>query len=389
MEVAQRDHLTVTQDGAAHTLTLLAFAGPTGGHLFPAQAFSECLRRRQEKSDIYLVTSRKGEKLVAQMPPGLFRGVFYLEEFPFPSGISLRSIAFLLKLPKVFLASANLLFRLKPDVCVGFGSYVSFPGMLVAALLKIPTLIHEQNLIPGRATRFLASRVDGVAVSFDQTFLGAKLRSRYVTGLPLRSQLRQGAKNAMTKKKEKFCVLIVGGSQGAHRLNELVLEALGGLDSAEKEKMAVTHIAGLNDFAGVRESYKKMEIESDVFPFYVKMEGLYQRADLAVTRAGANTLFELSFFRLPAIVIPYPYAEVHQAANAAYFESRQAVICKTQDTLSAEELRQEIRHLRDSPEDCRRLSKKIGDIFPADAGERLVDLTEHLLAGAGRAYEHC
>lgn len=322
------------------------------------------------------------------MPHGLFNEVFYLEEFPFPSGISLRSMTFLLQLPKAFLASANLLLRFKPDVCAGFGSYVSFPGIFLASLFRIPTLIHEQNLIPGKATRLLASRVTSVAVSFEETLSG-KLDGRTVTGLPLRSPLRESAKKRQPGKREKFCVLVVGGSQGAQRLNGLFLEALEGLNSEEKKKIAVIHIAGTNDYTRVGESYKKMEIESDVFPFHEKMQELYLRADMAVTRAGANTLFELSLFRLPAIVVPYPYAEAHQAANAAYFEFRQAIVFKNQDTLSAHDLRREILRLMNSPEDCERLSENIAEIYSAEAEERLVDLAENLIPKLRKTYAYC
>ena len=147
-------------------MKISVFAGHSGGHLFPAVAFSESLRKRFPQSTILLVTSPKGRVLVERLPKGIFDRVCYLPEFPFPSGLSLRMFSFLLKLPQVFILSSQYLSKEKPDICVGFGSYVSFPGMLLSSWRKIPTLIHEQNLIPGKATNWLAKHADCVAVSF-------------------------------------------------------------------------------------------------------------------------------------------------------------------------------------------------------------------------------
>ena len=351
-------------------LRAAVFAGHSGGHLFPAAAFAESLRGRFPESRIGLVTSRKAEPLISKLSPGLFDRVDYFPEFPFTFKPSLRSLGFFLRFLQAFALSFFYFRNNKVTLCVGFGSYVSCPGVLTAKFLKIPTLIHEQNLIPGIATKMLARHADIVAVSFDDTFKNLNLKRRIVTGLPLRRELLAAASS---KASNLFRILVVGGSQGAHRLNELVLETFSRLLPEEKQKMAVTHLTGKEDFTWVSKKYSDLGIRNEVFSFCETMEQIYPKADMAITRAGANTLFELALFQLPAVVVPYPHAGAHQQANAAYFASRGAVILKEENTLTGDALLGEILKLKNNPKELQALSSAMAGISHPDAGAALAE----------------
>jgi UDP-N-acetylglucosamine--N-acetylmuramyl-(pentapeptide) pyrophosphoryl-undecaprenol N-acetylglucosamine transferase len=261
---------------------------------------------------------------------------------------------------------------------VGFGSYAAYPGLKIASKRKIPVLIHEQNCVPGKATRWLARDADCVAVSFEETLADENLRLREVVGLPIRSALR---KAAMERKKdgERFRILVVGGSQGAHRLNEVVLETFSQLSSEEKTKIAVMHITGMKDHEWVAQRYRQINIQAETFPFFDKMHELYRRSDLAITRAGANTLFELALFKLPAVVIPYPYAGAHQKANADYFAAEEGILTRGESVLDSGWLLEQIRILQSDSSRRIKMSETISKLAAPDAASRLVELAEKLL----------
>ncbi len=360
-------------------LRCAVFAGHSGGHLFPAAAFVDSLRERFPQSWTGLVTSRKAGPLISKLRPGLFDRVDYFPEFPF----SLKSMGSFFRFLRAFVLAFFYLRKNKVQFCAGFGSYVSAPGVLMAKFLGIPTLIHEQNLIPGMATRLLAKHADIVAVSFDETFKDLNLKRRVVTGLPLRPQLMNAAGcrgNAdIAPTADFFHILVVGGSQGAHRLNELILESFSRLLPEEKKKIAVTHLTGTEDFNWVSKKYLELGIQGEVYPFYDTMEHLYPKADMAITRAGANTLFELALFKLPAVVVPYPHAGAHQYANAESFAGRGAVILEEENTLTAEKLLAQILKLKNNPEERRALSDAMAGLSHSDAGSRLAETAMNLI----------
>ena len=274
---------------------------------------------------------------------------------------------------------------MRPDLSVGFGSYVSYPGMRLSVWMKIPTLIHEQNLTPGKATQWLAPHVERVAVSFDDTFEELSQGKRAVTGLPLRSDLRSSFAGKHPKPvktaAERFRILIVGGSQGASRINQLILDAFLQFSPEELKKIAVKHITGTSDLRKITEAYQKMNIQAETFAFHNRMQEIYGETDLAITRAGANTLSELSLFGVPAMVIPYPFAGAHQIDNARFFENRKAVIVAEEETIDAAWMAQKIREMMNSPESLSLLSKNIQTLSCVDADEQLVKLAEDLLKG--------
>ncbi len=358
---------------------ILILAGPSGGHLFPAYAFAESLRQRLPESALQLVTGQRAQPLVSRWNGRLFEKIHYLHDFPYPRGFSFKTFQFLIELTRGFIQSSRFLSSFQPELCVGFGSYIAYPGLVLSAWKKIPVLLHEQNLLPGQATDRLIPHANHIAVSFEETYRTLKPGLRSVTGLPIRSALRQAAQTARASEDGRFRVLVVGGSQGAHRLNQIVLDGFSRLDGEEKTKYAVIHITGKQDFDRVKETYASMEIAHQVFPFVENMQDIYSRADMAVTRSGANTLFELALFRLPAIVIPYPYAGGHQSENAKSFAASGAIIFRDEESVSADWLMESIRGLRKDKARRDAMSQAIAGRHRPDAADRLANLAQSFL----------
>lgn len=359
---------------------LVVYAGPTGGHVFPAQSFSEGFRKRFPDSRIDLVTCHRAEPLVEKMPHGIFDSVSYLPEFGFPGGFSWKTVKPFFLFPYLFLRAFLHLRRLKPDLCVGFGSFVSYPGMMTACWLKIPTLIHEQNKIPGKATQWLVPHMDVVAESFEETRFLQKPKVLHTVGLPLRSFIVEAAsKGREGSTPRPFTLLVIGGSQGAQGLNKVVTDAMAVLSDEERVKMAVIHIAGKRDQAWVAERYEQLSLASEVYPFFSAMDELFQKADLAITRAGANTLFELAVFGLPALVIPYPHAGGHQRYNAESFSQKGGLSFHDEDPAAKDWLAGHLRDLIADPASLAGIAKAVQGLGRPKATEELIEIARKLI----------
>ena len=185
----KKDFQSPSYPFALSPFRILVFAGHSGGHLFPAVAFAEKFREKYPQSRIDLVSSVKARPITDSLPKGTFDEIHFLPEFPSPAGLSVRTLRFLLTFPLAFIQTAFLMKKIKPSLCAGFGSYVSYPGIRISKWMKIPSVIHEQNVVPGKASRMLARYADCAAVSFDETFKDEGLKRREVTGLPLRSAI--------------------------------------------------------------------------------------------------------------------------------------------------------------------------------------------------------
>ncbi len=334
---------------------VVVYAGPTGGHLFPAQSFSERFKQKFPKSKILFVTSERGEKYAKNFPEGLFDKISYLPEFGFPGGLSIKNLKPFILFPFIAYQEAVFLSREKPDICVGFGSFASFAGMAVAAHMKIPTLIHEQNKSPGKATHWLLERVDAVCESFPQTLFKITPKKLRTVGLPIRAEvLKKLSEKKERREGEALRVLVVGGSQGARGLNRIAVKVFSRFSDEERKKIAVTHIAGETDFADISKAYQDINFPAAVYPFFSDMGSLFSKTDLAISRAGSATFFELAAFGIPAFVIPYPYAGGHQMLNAQDFQSRGAVLTHEENSEAEAWL---LEHLRDLLADERKLKE--------------------------------
>jgi UDP-N-acetylglucosamine--N-acetylmuramyl-(pentapeptide) pyrophosphoryl-undecaprenol N-acetylglucosamine transferase len=161
----------------------------------------------------------------------------------------------------------------------------------------------------------------------------------------------------------------------------VVLKSFSELSPEEKEKIAVIHITGKTDWKWVTDFYRQLDIHHQTFPFFEYMEKLYTQTDFAITRAGANTLFELALFRIPAVVIPYPFAGSHQKANAEFFAARGAVICKDESTVDEKWLLGEIRLFQKDLNQRRKMAEALAGLQTPQAAEELVEAAGRLLEG--------
>jgi len=195
------------------------------------------------------------------------------------------------------------------------GSYSSIGPCLAARLRGIPVVLHEANAVPGRAVRLLAGKAASIAICFEETRYHLKGLNLVSTGMPLRPELKPSDLRPSTS---DFQLLIMGGSAGAHAINEMVSEAVSSLS---QHKIRITHLTGAADEKTVSDCYEKAGVNAAVYAFTSEMASLYESADLAICRSGASTCAELGIFGVPALLIPYPHAASdHQTANARALE---------------------------------------------------------------------
>ena len=295
--------------------------GGTGGHVFPGLATARALLGRGHEVTLWL-TGRDTEQSARKDWDG---PVVEVPAKGFPSGFSLESLQRGWNLARAVARCRAHMRRNRPDVLLAMGSYASVGPCGAARLLGVPIVLHEANVIPGRAVRLFSRSAAAVAAGFEETRYHLRRAKLSVVGVPLREELTEAAKNLPPRAAAvhaPFGLLIVGGSMGAHRLNEVAVAALAKLRQAGVE-FTVTHLTGREDEPSVRAAYQTAGVEAEVIAFTKYMAPLYHAADLAICRAGASTCAELAFFGLPALFVPYPRAAMdHQTANARALEKR-------------------------------------------------------------------
>ncbi len=288
--------------------------GGTGGHLFPALALAEAFQERDPENRVLFVGSRRGlEATVLPREGYSFRAI----ECASLKGKSLwgkfRSLA---AIPRSLIQSWLLIRSFKPDLVLGVGGYASGPVVLTAWAMGVKTAVQEQNAFPGLSNRILGKGVDRVFISFadsDRHFPGGKA---VLTGNPVRKMIGQKKSGERQKPHGPFTLLVFGGSQGAHHLNQVMGGALLHLGDL-KDRLRVIHQTGQKDFNEVQQAYQREGVKAEVWPFIYDMDRAYAAADLILCRAGATTLSEVMAMGKPAILVPYPYAaNDHQTLNA-------------------------------------------------------------------------
>ena len=291
--------------------------GGTGGHLFPGLAVAREFQRRDPMTEILFMGTTEGIEYRVLPKQG-----YRLETLPVRGlkGRGLRGVidAFY-GVPASLLGSLRIIRGFRPDCIIGLGGYASGPALLAAKLAGMRCVIMEQNLRPGFTNKLLARFVDRVFTAYPESaalFPGARVVE---TGNPVRWQ-----KLPEIQKRDKFSLLIFGGSLGARRINFAVIDALQQLLDLKSE-IFITHQTGELDFAVIRAAYDGLPFAAEVTPFIDKMDEAYAQADLVLCRAGATTVAELTAFGKAAILVPYPYAIYdHQRGNAQALHERGA-----------------------------------------------------------------
>lgn len=290
--------------------TVLIMAGGTGGHIMPGLAVAEVLRERCWR----ILWLGNPQRMEGRLVPAQ-----QIELLPLHfGGVRGKGLLTLLKLPFTLAAACwhvrRLLRRYRPDVVLGMGGYVAFPGGLMARLSGIPLVVHEQNAIAGTANRWLARMADRVLVGFP----GALPQARMV-GNPVRAALTSLAPAAQRygARQGPLHLLVVGGSLGAARLNELVPQALAHMPPPARPR--VHHQAGRQHVDALRARYAQLDVQAEVSAFIDDMARALSDADLVICRAGAMTVAEVAAVGVAALFIPLPHAiDDHQTANARY-----------------------------------------------------------------------
>ncbi|HUC11571.1 MAG TPA: undecaprenyldiphospho-muramoylpentapeptide beta-N-acetylglucosaminyltransferase [Stellaceae bacterium] len=356
-------------------------AGGTGGHLFPAEALAAELV--ELGADVRLLTDSRMHALTAAIV-----GVkFHLVRAGRFGGGPMRAVWGLTELATGTWQARRLLRRLRPAAVIGFGGYPSVPTMLAAYSLGLPTLIHEQNAVLGRANRLLAPIARRIATGFPETArLRAADRARTVcTGNPVRPAILVAGNIAYAPPSPDGTVelLVVGGSQGAHILAEIVPAAVAMLPAALRQRLRVSQQARPEDQAGVTAAYAKAGICAEIAGFFADVPQRLARAHLAICRAGASTVAELAALGRPAVLIPYPYAtDDHQTANARAFAAAGGGAVIAQSDLRAETLAAELDRLLGEGSTLSLMARRAAAFGRRDAARQLASLALALVPGA-------
>ena len=287
----------------------------------------------------------------------------------------------LLELPFSLLQALILIRRFRPALVFGVGGYVTGPVVLAARLLGIATCIHEQNSIPGVANRALGRFVDRIFVSIPGSESFFPIEKTLLTGNPVRRELLT---DRALKDKKGVTLLVLGGSQGARRVNELMIEALSKYRDKLPADFRVIHQTGSHDESMVRDSYNRMSIQAEVEAFFENMADIYEDADLVVSRAGATTLAEITVKKIPAILIPYPFAaDGHQEKNGRYLVAGGAAVMFAQKDLSGDILGREIVSMLIDKKTRETMKAAAGKLAKPQATETIVDNCLTLLSKKG------
>ncbi len=353
--------------------SVIIAGGGTGGHIYPGIAIAQEFKRRNANCKVVFVGTARG--LENKIVP---REGFDLELIAVAAlkGVSIvKRTKSLLMLPKSFLAVRSLIKKYHPEVVIGVGGYASGPMVLIASLMGVPTLIAEQNALPGFTNRMLSRFVKAAAVSFAEAkaFFGNKAE---ITGNPVRAEFFAIAPRP---KSETTNIVITGGSQGARAINNAMLEALPLLEGY-KEKLSIVHQTGELDFEKIKAAYAKSPMKAEVKPFIEKIVDEFANADVVICRAGATTVAELAAAGRPALMIPFPLAaDDHQRKNAEAVERAGAGRIILQSDLSGDRLAKELLALIMDTEKLAAMSVANKKLAHPDAAAKVVDIAEKIV----------
>lgn len=315
--------------------TIMIMAGGTGGHIYPAISVAEVLR--EQGWTIVWLGSKAGMEARIVPPHG------YVMAWIRFSGLRGKGLLRTLMLPFnlliAFWQSAHAIFTHRPDVVLGMGGYVAFPGGMMASLLKRPLVIHEQNSVAGLTNRVLARLADKVLVAFPNTFKNKYLASW--VGNPVRTDIGAVAAPAgrYAARGKRINVLVLGGSQGAAVLNATLPKSLALIPDAERPH--VTHQSGASHIDALRAAYTAAGVQAETLPFIDDMAARYAKADVVICRAGASTIAEIAAAGVASVLVPLPSAvDDHQTHNARFLSERGAALLIPQAEFTPEKLAQ-------------------------------------------------
>ena len=361
----------------AHTPIRLAICGGgTGGHIFPGVAILTALRELTPVECLWIGTGREVEMDILKGVEATYRELRVGPLYGVGAGRAVRAVW---RLPVAVFQAKKILKEFGPDIVLGIGGYVAGPVMAAARWLKIPVVIHEQNLIPGLTNRWGARLANRIFVSFKGSIACLPRAKTMLVGNPVREEFLRlahheavGARQAVPLHRP-YHLLVIGGSQGARAINRLVSSALTIL-SGSGHDIRVVHQTGAKDRDYIRRIYDDADIPAEVHVFIEDMAGRYAWADLVIARAGAGTCAELAVSGTPSILIPYPHAASgHQEANAKELESAGASITLRESEVGPERLASTIAALMTNGERLARMGECARSIARPHAAREIAE----------------
>lgn len=354
---------------------LLIAAGGTGGHMFPAQALAEAMVAKGWR--VKLSTDARGARYAGGFPASV--PVVELSSATFARGGVLAKLAVPFKIAGGVISALGAMLRDKPAVVVGFGGYPSIPALTAAWVLRRPRMIYEQNGVLGRVNQVFARRVDRVACGTWPTALPAGVEGIY-TGNPVRAAvLERAGAGYIAPGDYPMELLVIGGSQGARVLSDVVPAAVAALPEPIRQRLRVAHQARAEDMERVVAAYAAAGIRAEVAPFFADIPRRLSEAQLVVSRAGASSVADISVIGRPAILIPFAAATGdHQTANARGLVDAGAAVMLAEAGLDAATLSAQMAAVLGDGAKAEAMARAALAVARPDATERLVALVEAL-----------
>jgi UDP-N-acetylglucosamine--N-acetylmuramyl-(pentapeptide) pyrophosphoryl-undecaprenol N-acetylglucosamine transferase len=360
-------------------IRLIVTGGGTGGHLFPGISLAQAMMLADPGCEVLFIgTERKIDKTALSNLGFATRSIK-------SQGIKGKSFFAVLKAlfqqPLALWEAAGIIRRFKPDLVFGVGGYVTGPVILAARLLGVTTCIHEQNSIPGLANKLLGYIANKIFVSLPGSEKYFPASKTILSGNPVRNTILKVSREAKPESgQESSTLLILGGSQGARRLNSLMLEAAENILSKLSPPPFIIHQTGGHDKDHVQRKYVELGLNARVQDFFSDMAEIYSQADLIISRAGATTLAELTVFHKPVILIPFPFAaDNHQEINGQYLVEAGAGLMFRQADLTGDKLGMEIKRVLEDKKLLAEMADNSGKVARPEATDTIINACMKLL----------
>jgi UDP-N-acetylglucosamine--N-acetylmuramyl-(pentapeptide) pyrophosphoryl-undecaprenol N-acetylglucosamine transferase len=350
-------------------------AGGTGGHMFPAEALAQEMKRRGWRT--LLFTDDRGMRFGDSFPADVIARLSAAN--PNASGLGAKVSAGF-ALTGGLITAMRAIRKHKPSVVVGFGGYPSAPGMMAARLMGVPYGVHEQNAVLGRVNRFVAPNATFVAHAFQQLDRLPACKGQVVQlGNPVRDAVMTQAGATYPATDEKLHLLVFGGSQGASLFSKVVPSALIGMPEHVRARLQVTQQVREQELAEVTALYKNAGIDADLAPFFADIPERMASAHLVIARAGASSVTELAVIGRPSVLIPLGIAmDDHQTGNAQVLVKAGAARLIPEPAFVAGELQTQLEELLNSPAALAQMAIAAAHVAPDNATAKLADLVEKL-----------
>ena len=362
-------------------MRVIIAGGGTGGHLFPGLAVAEEFKNRDDSTEVIFVGTEYG--IESRVVPREGYPIKFLKAEGLVGVSTVKKVKAIVTTFFSIADSYKIIQTVRPDIVIGVGGYASGAAMLTAYLMSIPTMILEQNSIPGLTNKILGRFVRAVCITYQESISFFPKAKTFLTGNPVRMQILKGdiesAYRLFSLERGLFTIFIFGGSSGAKSINMAIVNALNNMYDL-KDKIQFLHQTGIRDYENIRESYRKTGFKGTITPFIYQMGEAYAVADIVVSRAGATTLAELTALGKPAILIPYPYAAgQHQELNARKLLEMGAAKMIRDSELKGESLANSIREMYTNETMRAEMQRNSRSVGRPEACSKVVDIAMSLV----------